>query len=642
MHDISTVVRDLAGAFRRGDVAVFCGAGISRNSGLPVVAEFLTEIFQLAHIASLEVRDVLEQLPFEAVMHEFAWGGDIRALLDVFNGTSPSATHRLLAGLATKGHLRDIVTTNFDTLIEIALEDACVEYVAPCDASEFAAIDWNRERARLVKLHGSVDRKESVIITIDAVAKKTFAKSREAVIDWVFRDGPHSTVLVLGYSCSDVFDVSPAIGKLADTRKDVVFVDHADMPKARLENINVKAYKNPFALYSRGYRLYYDTDVLIAELAEQLDLSVHRNATTIAGEHDWKAVLKGWTSEYNNPQERLPMRAVEGKLLLLSGKHSEALTVFSQVETLLAGFDQPGIRGEISNLLGIAYDRVHQYHEARIYFGKALLDFDRIGDKSRQAQAMGNIGGIDALRGSIDDALKAHIAALHLARESGDRQTEQIQLDSLGVLMRHLGQYSDAVDLHNMSIAIAEDIGRVHGLGIAYGNLGLAYRYLKEYSNAAMCHVKSLSIAKAIGDRQMEGNQLGNLGLVFSAQGELDDAMEYYSKALTIAEEISDMLGVATQSANVGFLCSRRHDFDSALRYHSRALNIEESLGRKAGVARQYDNLAGVYFELGRFNDAVESAEAGLRLYEELYGSEDDRFQELHFNLDRVRARMKA
>jgi hypothetical protein len=103
MYDISMVVRDLAGAFLRGDVAVLCGAGISRNSGLPVVAEFLTEIFQLTHITSLEVRDVLEHLPFEAVMHEFAWGGDIRTQ-DVEHNQLPANAYQVFRG-TTSGDL---------------------------------------------------------------------------------------------------------------------------------------------------------------------------------------------------------------------------------------------------------------------------------------------------------------------------------------------------------------------------------------------------------------------------------------------------------------------------------------------------------------------------------------------------------
>jgi len=45
MQTVAEVVEDLIAAIRGGSVAVFYGAGVSRNSGLPIVSQLLPEMF---------------------------------------------------------------------------------------------------------------------------------------------------------------------------------------------------------------------------------------------------------------------------------------------------------------------------------------------------------------------------------------------------------------------------------------------------------------------------------------------------------------------------------------------------------------------------------------------------------------------
>ena len=145
-----------------------------------------------------------------------------------------------------------------------------------------------------------------------------------------------------------------------------------------------------------------------------------------------------------------------------------------------------------------------------------------------------------------------------------------------------------------------------------------------------------------LGDRVATGSQLGNLGLVYSAQGKFEYAMQHHVKALEIAESVSDRPGMATQSANIGFVSSKLHNFEDAVRFHLEALAIEKALGIKAGIARELDNLAGAYCALWQMEKAAEAGEAALELYEELYGIDDPRAQELIANLNYIHNRMEG
>ena len=60
---------------------------------------------------------------------------------------TPNYNHRLIATVAAQGLIRYLVTTNFDTFLEAALEESGVPYVVYRDEEEFG-LPWMRGRTR--------------------------------------------------------------------------------------------------------------------------------------------------------------------------------------------------------------------------------------------------------------------------------------------------------------------------------------------------------------------------------------------------------------------------------------------------------------------------------------------------------------
>jgi hypothetical protein len=78
--------------------------------------------------------------------------------------------HSALAALAKAGRLAAIVTTNFDRLIEIALDKANVPFAIACDQDSFTRLGDELERADtdvlpVIKIHGSTEVLESLVDT---------------------------------------------------------------------------------------------------------------------------------------------------------------------------------------------------------------------------------------------------------------------------------------------------------------------------------------------------------------------------------------------------------------------------------------------------------------------------------------------
>src|SRR5207302_691316 len=107
---------------------------------------------------------------------------------------------------------KTICTTNFDLLLERALERQNLQrgldyktYQTEDDLDRLSASD---NSTSLIKIHGSVDNPEAMAITLQQVSSRITSAKRQKVIDYVFSTGPHKNVVIIGYSCSDIFDIS--------------------------------------------------------------------------------------------------------------------------------------------------------------------------------------------------------------------------------------------------------------------------------------------------------------------------------------------------------------------------------------------------------------------------------------------------
>lgn len=123
----------------------------------------------------------------------------------MFREGRPHKSHILLARLVRCGKLSTIATTNFDLLVERAFAAEGLakgsDYETPLSAAPKSSIKRLKARTVLYKLHGTADDPASLIATIKQVARRFFSEAQQHILQRIFVDGTHTTVLVLGYSC---------------------------------------------------------------------------------------------------------------------------------------------------------------------------------------------------------------------------------------------------------------------------------------------------------------------------------------------------------------------------------------------------------------------------------------------------------
>ena len=157
---------------------------------LPELADRTSQVddFFESHIA-LDCAELFEQYMGSANTYQFLR----QQFTDDYANLTP--THEELARLP----VRDLFTTNYDTLLEDALK--AYKLVVSATPGEFSSNRNLGHERHLIKLHGTIDKADSIVLT-----RTQYARSRAERVE-MFRYLEQAvrgkTFLYLGYSLSD-------------------------------------------------------------------------------------------------------------------------------------------------------------------------------------------------------------------------------------------------------------------------------------------------------------------------------------------------------------------------------------------------------------------------------------------------------
>lgn len=180
--------------FRDGSCIVFIGAGVSCEAKVPS-AEIL------ARSLAQEIRFPYDGEPLPEIAQYFENENRrpalYRHLLKLVKkpGIAPSMSHRLIAQLPAT----ELVTTNWDTLMEEQLGDRCCLVV---DNADLSSKPREQHDVRLIKMHGTIERPESMVITENDY-HELLLKNR-AICTEVMSLALKNTILFVGYGLGDL------------------------------------------------------------------------------------------------------------------------------------------------------------------------------------------------------------------------------------------------------------------------------------------------------------------------------------------------------------------------------------------------------------------------------------------------------
>lgn len=572
IHSLITVDEAIVGiikSLRNQDTIVFCGAGLSFNSGLPLANQLMAEVMDQLPMSEVDRLHVLNySMPFEAFIQILQKATDIAPLLEIFDIGKPNTNHYLLAWLMKLGFLTNVVTTNFDQLIERALEQCGCKVGKDYDVvykdSELENINWGNTKPRLVKIHGSCEDKSGLAITIEKVAGGLFVAPRMGVLDHVLSTGPQRNVIFLGYSVSDVFDVNVCLKSIKYGWKNIFLVEHST--NCKVEYVGGGHDDNPFEKFPSGCRISFDTNQLVKIIWNEFGAAIGGPYSYIA-EHGslWKECVLAWIRKAKVDHTDSICLSIIGDLLLrvdkpIVAKHyyEEALANVRRARNTYEELCALTDLGVVNATL--AHFSFELPHDA-ITIVENAINLARLIEKPIwEAKNLANLGniylchcevikkiGIGSLETSALKAVDYYTLACRILAAYKDKKTEGGVLGNLGNAFGTIGRYSDQIECGKNAVAIAHEVGDVLGEGGNLVNLAFAYMKTQQLEKAVPCLRKAADLFLRMRSSDnveictmLLEEVVSRFGKYKVAKIEYEEAFEEWRVRLKVAENAND------------------------------------------------------------------------------------------------------
>lgn len=586
MTKIQEVLRELK-TLPNGGLAILCGAGISKESGLPLAIPFMENFLKLFKSRRSDTNSILKsdkknssnelKIPFELFIETIAETTNLN-FLEIFNQGDPSYIHNYIAYLYSINKLNTVVTTNFDLLIERAIDEFGLsrnfDYYVSYKEEEFQKIKYKKKSnylRNLIKIHGSIEEIDSIRTTLSLIAKKELNHDRRKVIEYLFKDGPHRVVLILGYSCSDIFDIIPNIESLTNSNKIIVLINHEQSRiltrSFKVDNIsNTKYFQN-----YKGWVIAANTKSFLSSLNRKLDLNSSRSSLV-----DWRFTQKKWVDKNIKPDHA---KFIIGKMLHKTTNYDKALKNYTDcLSDKMLSLGNKNISRLLNNIAMI-YRDIGKHNEALIFHKSSLRlcrnsSFDNI-----KAENYNNIGLIYYDQGNFSKALRYYSKSLKIKKCINDKLGEANTLNNIAVIHKHQNNWDIALKFQKRSLFIKRKIGNLQGVSTSLNNIGILYKLKCNYSRSLKYHFESLSIKKNLGFKKGEAVSLNNIGNVYMEKGDFEKALIYQKQSLKLHKANDYKQGIIDAYDSIGEIYTRKKEFKNALKYRKICLKyIRENM----------------------------------------------------------------
>lgn len=529
----------IASILKEKQTAIFCGAGISFNSGLPVANSLLNAIFKTLDVSDSENSLIANShLPFEAIMETILNESSLEEIQDIFLKGLPNNNHFLIARLAKAGNVNVICTTNFDLLIERALEKEGLvkdtDFKVYSNDADFKNIGWNETQIKVIKIHGSAANQEELAIIMHYVAGSNFTQSRAQIIRNLFSRQFFENVLILGYSCSDFFDITPCIEKLNTDLNNVFFIQHDK--RTAVEPLSQQPNNNPFKHFMRGCRIITDTDGFVKTIWKEMFEEEYQ--FIFYKQVNWNENIREWYARAINESGSGVKHHIISRLLYgigafeLTKKHHEKSIAIAQKENNLKAY-----ASEMGNL-AMAHNATGEYKQALFCLKESIVLCERIGHLqglSSQYQAYGNVLHHT---GKNEEAIEYHKKALEYAAMGNDEESLCCILGNISNAYIALGRTDEAVESLSEGLTLSKKLGMKQTESSQLGILAQALVYKGKYIEALEKATESLKIKRMMGDKRGECDVMIILINIYNITGQSQEASKVCDECLRLAESI--------------------------------------------------------------------------------------------------------
>ncbi|MHA2250475.1 MAG: tetratricopeptide repeat protein [Candidatus Kariarchaeaceae archaeon] len=620
---------------------VLAGAGVSIDapSNIPSAISIVHSLIELC-APSQEIKQLkrMENLRYEWFVSSLQENIDqYLRFMDYFELMEhPNIIHYFLGQMIL--HRNYVITTNFDYQIENALisllkksEKIKIIPIATKKDFEYSSNPDSLIAKRfypVFKIHGSKQNIitkentiESLITTKRALGRNklpgdVFALEpyKQVVFDTLMKD---RTLIVLGYSGSDDFDISPVLKDLTDL-KSIIWIDHS------MDSQMMDIRKVEKSDLDSNWRNLSKIDKLLVELRSDVDFEVYKvqvNSSEFI-QKIWSLILQDIPlPEINDqPTDIINFRDWVGshyQNIPNIAKYRFAYSIYSELQensfaketvTVALGLDEvmnnTQYQCKFTGDLAATSIIDKEYETALSLHLQALELADKIKDPEEQVRNLASIGIIYQSTGKFDLALNNLEKGIKIAKKNKIKIGHGNLLRTLGSIYFAQKDHKKAIKSYKNSIKIYEKIGEIVPRIYNYNDIGVCYEQLEKRGKAYDNYKKAIEIAEQV--KIFHAMILYNTAIVASNHfKDYDAAAEYLKKALKEIDYFKRHYKERPIIASMPLLYYlaivylNTHANDTALNYFQQALEYKQIFEEPMLMIDQFNVLANIYWKMG-------------------------------------------
>jgi len=596
-------IKDLLTPNAKLTFLVGAGCSVDAPSCLPAGKQMMDALIDYTCIESeIEKIKELKDLRFEHLVGIIQKELDPELKIIDYYGKSdkPNLQHFFLAEMLKQGHF--VLTTNFDFLIELALQQSGVpkeEIRVVITKNDFETYNnppelYSNGIKALYKIHGSTknqitqeDTRDSLITTIQrlGVGKKgenvfQIEPFKRPLFDNIMKN---RTLVIIGYSGSDDFDIVPTLRVLKNLQN-LIWIKHISE--------------------DGGKEKIYEIVSEIKKTTKSLD-KVNKILSDMYAMSSAKHIYR-----VESNTSRLLEKFLRSPLSISTNQFS-----LYPLDWFKTNINSPGIFYKYAIPYKIYFD-FGMYNESIHCLEMILFLAENIRNKSWESYAYSGLGLICNIQGKYSEALNLIEKSLNINDQLGELSKKATDFNNFGLTYHDLGNYSKALEQYNKALKIDKQLGELSKIAIDLCNIASIYHEQQNYLKAIENYEKALEITEQQGDLSTKALLLNNIGRLFYNQKKIPEALEKYEEALDIAEQLTDLYLKASILNNIGMIYHDQKLYQEALKAYEVAIYIFEQLGilpKKMDILINTAitiKLQGNFIEvIKRYQDALEIAE---------------------------------
>lgn len=245
--------------------------------------------------------------------------------------------------------------------------------------------------------------------------------------------------------------------------------------------------------------------------------------------HEALLALEGEANELGLEGERIAIRVMLAQTHSRLGDRAAAERVAAEAVDMAESLGDQTLLAEALNRLGFTVEQDTPKRAKEIYT-RALAICEQTGDVRSQTRCRINIGNVAAHEGRWEEARKAYLGAMGLAKLAGAPDSWGIAAVNLGVIAHRTGDHNRARELFGEAIALFATVKNSE-LQL-YGLYNMAHVDWESgaWESGAELYEATASLAQRIGADDVEVGATAARGLCLFELGRLDATREAYAE----------------------------------------------------------------------------------------------------------------